>query len=1153
MHAKKLKREEIKMKVSKSKLLATAIVLVMFASMFAVLLTSPAEAAYVNKDMYAYLEGVLGNDSYTLYPYTSTSLDIGFSKYGEMINPDEPVGLSYGGVDPFANSNVSQILWIEGWLINMTFEYSGVIHNIWAYSLYSDGYNYTNKNWVNKAKSALDNRPGYTGGRKTNGYATTDPMQVLYDGPRRAIVLLKSTIYDPTIINPKAPTDPKGLPLVDIYIQVDFNKVKKYVLLIKDIKLRAESKMLEKVQVKFGQRGQWDLGAKPEDWQPYSYAHFYHMLPTKYFKNPWYTLLDDQLTGYDLCQIIDYDQNYVAYAAYWPNLMSWRVESINKLNPNEIYGDLSDWEHNWVGAEGTEGEFVASIPGYYQDPLYYPVGAPPVWTDATPEVYVDGVLQTLNTQYTYDVTWGVPGGYDRGYPGETVAATPGTFYLYFIHPQADTSKIYVHWKLHAEQDDMTTEPRTPFTMGEWVFDLSYADEKLPTNQFRCITVYGINDLNDAVDRDIALDDNCIDKETLYQLDEVFNPWDLRQALGQDSFAWWDPTSVYDTSYNPFDYSEYMRDDWPGKWTERWVQNYTGDGTQDTFWLSQQIVVPAGDDDPTNQFPAWDAYCSPREKVLVDGVLQVPGIDYEISWEYSPEETVATGLKKIKSGDSFQLMYPRIYPDSDYVEVWVEDPYGTPVHYPEYSIDYADGKLYITEAYTLPKDYTLKIGYYLNWPASQIVFYEDSIPATGAHVEVLYSTFRIVYKTDKFLYGIDGLYEENSDVEHDYYDYLLRYGPVVPESWMWWTVYEETYKNWITVLINGESISSDYWDFGTYYNQPYIWVDYSYLELSPGDVIEVIYPIFSGRYEWTTVGTGSAPVDSAGASMVTEGLRQWTNFDTKLGSLDYKDTVYGPKAPYIFGNVSGTGSIKADYYDGQRAQSVNQAAGRAYLKDNWCTTLPISSSNIIVVGGPFANLGAEYFNDFTDSYVSRIGPTWGTGFTSPACWNRTLYKDTTNTGYATISTYKDINGTVGLIIQGWTGQDTYYACYAIQHGLPKILQCLQPGVTSIVLKFNYKVHPTDPGFFTIVESLGTFTECGGFDYVTWEEFGTGLYTEGNVIYKLVMNSYSSEYWVFHITVDFTTAHTYDLPPVVSIEISYPQEINFNWAAKVHPDP
>jgi hypothetical protein len=48
------------------------------------------------------VDGVLDTDYYTLYPYeTDKSLKIGFSKFGELINSKDNVGLEYGAVDPF--------------------------------------------------------------------------------------------------------------------------------------------------------------------------------------------------------------------------------------------------------------------------------------------------------------------------------------------------------------------------------------------------------------------------------------------------------------------------------------------------------------------------------------------------------------------------------------------------------------------------------------------------------------------------------------------------------------------------------------------------------------------------------------------------------------------------------------------------------------------------------------------------------------------------------------------------------------------------------------------------------------------------------------------------------------------------------------------
>jgi hypothetical protein len=489
---------------------------------------------------------------------------------------------------------------------------------------------------------------------------------------------------------------------------------------------------------------------------------------------------------------------------------------------------------------------------------------------------------------------------------------------------------------------------------------------------------------------------------------------------------------------------------------------------------------------------------------------------------------------------------------------------------DYSVDYADGRLYIWYDEELAEDDEITIYYSLHFPATYIDFSDESVPDEDAHIKVLYSAFRIVYKVDKFIHGIDGLWQEDGDsynfwgpltgpmYEGDYPLYL-RYGPI-----MWFDFAEDAYDNWITVMY-GDNYTQTmtlldpmYWHWnpweGMHTGMEAIWIDWSMLELSPGDVIEITYPIFAGRYEWTTVGTKSAAVDSAGASMVTEGFRQWNNFDTKLGSLGFQDTTFGPEEPFMFRPVGGTGDDREDYYDDQLPQ-VYTGTGRAHLKDDWCTTLPIASSNIIVVGGPFANLASEYFNDFTDVYVPRLGSLQTTGFYSHACWGRNQYQveyveGEQTTGYAIISTYKDINGTIGLIVYGWTGQDTYYATYALQHGLLKIMQSLQPGATSLVLEFDYTVHPAEDCFFHIVECLGTITECSGFEYQMW--YGMVEYDDV-LIHKMVINSYSSEFWAFHTYIDYGVPYYWNLPNVIAIEITYPQYIYFHWETKVHPDP
>ncbi|MCK5670484.1 hypothetical protein KAI10_03805, partial [Candidatus Bathyarchaeota archaeon] len=146
--------------------------------------------------------------------------------------------------------------------------------------------------------------------------------------------------------------------------------------------------------------------------------------------------------------------------------------------------------------------------------------------------------------------------------------------------------------------------------------------------------------------------------------------------------------------------------------------------------------------------------------------------------------------------------------------------------------------------------------------------------------------------------------------------------------------------------------------------------------------------------------------------------------------------------------------------------------------------------IVIVGGPMASQAAEYFNDFTDA---KVFTEYGHGFYSPACWARTTqdhyqgkaliqvvpdmlwYSSPTvddDVGYAIVSTYKDLNGTVGLIVYGYTAEDTYYACYALRGGLLPWLQEIQCGTTTIILEIDYTdLHPVA---FHVKESLGTIT-------------------------------------------------------------------------------
>jgi hypothetical protein len=235
-------------------------------------------------------------------------------------------------------------------------------------------------------------------------------------------------------------------------------------------------------------------------------------------------------------------------------------------------------------------------------------------------------------------------------------------------------------------------------------------------------------------------------------------------------------------------------------------------------------------------------------------------------------------------------------------------------------------------------------------------------------------------------------------------------------------------------------------------------------------LKIVFKVPSGRYEWATVGKTAASVDSVGLAMVTAAYKNKL-IEIGLGGLDIQDTVNGPRIPWLIEGTSDT-------------------LGRYSLYEDWCyartgsgltTSWPISSSNIITVGGAAVNKLAQYSNDWTQGVVVTTKPA----IYPVTCWNTSMHTTggyvggdvNARYGYAIISTYKDKNGTTVLLIQGWTGQDTYYACkwfdeykYWLQH--------INIGITDLILKIDYKNSDGTlrcPPTVSIIEHLGTISE------------------------------------------------------------------------------
>ncbi|MEM2126852.1 MAG: hypothetical protein QXH67_01335 [Candidatus Bathyarchaeia archaeon] len=793
-------------------------------------------------DWYMTVNGVLHNDYYVLYPYELRSLKIGFSKYGEMINTLDNVGLEYHTVDPFAPpggsslGSIAKFMWVQGWLINITYYHSTKgLRNVWAAALHGDSTSFGGP-WLrvdfmgdyDPLYGYEDPRdPGYVignyaaggnnyGGRKTNGTAYTYPIQVLYDGPRRFVAQLATDIYDhPKYLDDDTSSD---IPLVRLIFTIIFNKVKKEVNIIKDVKSLLSEKISPHMKVQFSNRGEVDLGN--EDVGYHSYFHFYtegvhgvedteeEGLPTVY--NSEWTLLktqdpkndgneppayrglsaagpfpQDTNATFDVATAINPRSKHVWFAAFWPSLSDWNIDG---------------WEYWWRSLDDKDPHYIDAA--WYHDPT------------------------------------------------------------------------------------KEKEPKIPFYIGEWDFVLK-AVEYAPGIQFRGVTMYGVVNQHDALDDDMdgkhgEYEENIIDREVMYYLDETFNPWDLLDAVH--------------------------------KHTMRWVEFKTAKSDGTITLDRTPIEVP---DDK------WDQYCVFSERV----------IDLDENYELEARD-----------------------------------------------------------------------GY--------------------AH-------------RGQDTYIIDGKIIKNLDAGHKY-KILYSTGFIPPKE-------------------------------------------------PEGDIVVIEGPRV-GRYEWIVVGKDAASVDSVGAALVAAA------FKNKILSSDGTagahigiagEDIYDPdvhnRIPWVMRKFA------ADY----GWEAYRDSLKRAALNDDWCKSWPVSSSNMIFIGGaePWINLGAYYFNDFTDAFSDfpgeftlPHGSPWAGKIIALPCWSKMTYSSSESTGYAVIATYKDINGTVGFLVYGHWGRDTYYACQWLHGDEPRkiepgieYLQKLNPGVTSIILKITYPAedpfHPT----FSIVEHLGTKTE------------------------------------------------------------------------------
>jgi len=941
------------MKKSLIAILMTAVILLSLAapliSILPVSATDPSE-------WYMTVNGVLDSDYYVLYPYeTDNSLKIGFSKFGELINSEDNVGLEYGEVDPYAypvgsgiSTTVPKRMWVQGWLMNISYTHRTLgARNVWATAIHADSVAYGN-DWIRvdfpNDHIVLDvedpRDSGYliygtgtygdtlvNGGRKTNGTAATDGIEILYDGPREFIAVCRTTIWDHLVFESNSTAS--DVALVQIAITIRFDKVKKDVVLLKDVKSLLVEKEGIKMKIQFSNRGEVDLGTATVGVS--SYAHFY-------------------VQG----------ANYLHVTA-----------TINGNGDAECQPTV--YNHNWTIIQTED-------PQDTEYPYFSAAGPYPQTTDMA----------------TYDIAQAINPGADYAWS----AAFWPSLSDWSIDGWDSWWKSMMAYDPHYI-DGADEEPFIPFYIGEWDFILYHTLDTLGRNQFRGVTQYSVTDLHDGDDEDMGImHENVIDSEVQFYCNETFNPWDLNQAVHKDG--------------------------------SRYVRFVTSGTTIDL--------------EPNPLQVDWDEYCSGAERLVLynadgTGTLWKRGVNYNLTPEgVTLLSTIPSG-KKLKILWSALGMYPTVQDNANDATV-----FGVPDgDFGEYIFnDYAEAPIefYITTPAVNPNmDAVLKL---LDYDVDR--FSErDAVYLNGSLLGILSGAAEVENMVEYYV---------PNDILEAAENYLVQIfvdidaDVALPE-----TITPDTPATW-PALDEGADYATE--------------VDWAALE-------------FLRRYEWVTVGRDAMTVDSAGAALVAEAFDSFKQIHIGIGGADMAAAdaeLCMPSVMYKFG----AGTAKDDYKD---------YILRAALVDDWCTYWPVASSNMIGIGGPIANLFAYYANDFTDAFYGLTefsGTAYSGKIAAITCWDRNwegltgynVYSSDEDVGYAVITTYKDINGTVMFNVWGDWGRDTYYASLWLHgddaRGLsPALIELQQApaGVTSLILEIDYDdpKHPT----YSVPEVLGTISE------------------------------------------------------------------------------
>ena len=312
------------------------------------------------------------------------SLRLGLTEYGEflVVNDTIRAGLALGATDAEFDESESIASWavepkemFSGWVLYIKYQRVGAwptdyqpIREVIAWAVGSDGIT------PGAGRGVLAKWQKFADGTDVDWWydlavqeGTLEPhgIKVLYESARLVVTRINVSIYDNIDLDGDDVPDETD-PVADVIFTVIFNKVKKYAIVLKDIKIKLSPQEVQYIlEFAFSNREKLDIAALIND-KFDSFVHYYEDFAQTVYQYPllhWNKT--DILVAYndgDPDQGVPTDPQYVVFKFFWPNATEYTVYGPEEMVPRPTYVTPGD-PYDGILSPGTAVPDIPTPPG----------------------------------------------------------------------------------------------------------------------------------------------------------------------------------------------------------------------------------------------------------------------------------------------------------------------------------------------------------------------------------------------------------------------------------------------------------------------------------------------------------------------------------------------------------------------------------------------------------------------------------------------------------------------------------------------------------------------------------------------------------------------------------------------------------------------